>query len=431
MRLFTKIVALSAILLGGFGAVRVMKRPDTTVRVGSGSMRDIEVRNRDIAFYQARLARDPSSAGDLAQLAGLYLQRAREAGDYEDLRRGERAARQSVALRTSRNGKAQMLLASSLLAQHRFSEARVEAEKLVARDSSVIGYRALLAEIQMELADYPAAERSFQGLAHASEQLAVATRLARWKEIHGDAGAAKLILKRSLEAARTSHLPNEQIAWFYLRYADFSLRYGATREAERAFKEGLRYEPNDFRLISGLARVEFARANYREAISYALLAGKHADLATLSLLADSYAALGHKAEAEGVCDRIARAAAKNPEPFNRQWTQFLLDHKRALPETRATLEREIAIRPDVLGYDQLAWSYYLTGDNEKANRTVDRALQLGTRDAGLYFRAGEIKRSVGNLEAARAYYKAALQINPRFHPLHSDTARSRLESLAR
>ena len=418
MRVLMKVIVVTATVVVALTAFRAIHNPaSSVVPIGTGSMQELELRNQDIAFYEKRLVEDPASAGDLAQLAGLYLQRAREAGDYEDFRRAERAARRSVDLRSMRNGKAQMLLASSLLAQHRFAEARIEAEKLVAIDSAVIGYRALLAEIQMELGDYSAAQRSFTGLAHASEELSVAPRLARWHEINGKPGAAKVILEKSLATARKTDLPREQIAWFYLRSGDFSFRHGALRDAEQDFREGLRFEPNDFRLISGLARVEYARGNYQNAISYALLAGDRSDIATLSLLADSYAALGKLDDAARVTAQIVDAAAANPEPYNRQWTQFLLDHRRALPETVSVLEREIVTRPDVLGFDQLAWGYFLSGDLPNAKRAVDQALRMGTHDAALHFHAGTIKLAVGDSIAAQWHFEMSRDINPHFRKL--------------
>lgn len=430
MRLITGTAIVCLATAAAVAAVRDMTRPAVdTVLIGNGPMRELGARNQDIAFYERRIAEDPRSAADLAQVSGLYLQRARESADYEDFRRAERAARRSVTLRTSRNGKAQLLLASSLLAQHRFLEARTEAEKLVSMDSSAIGYRALLAEIHMELGDYRAAARSFNALANASEDLSVAPRLARWNEINGKDGTAKRLLENAVASARGSDLPREQIAWFFLRLGDFQLRHGALQEAESALRAGLAYEPNDFRLISGLARVEFARSQWRQAISLALLVGDRADLATRALLGDSYVALGHHREAERVFAEIEETAAANPEPFNRQWTQFLIDHDRSLPQALAVLEREITIRPDVLGYDQLAWAYYKAGDIRNARKAIEQALRMGTRDATLRYHAGEIAFASGDRKAARQHFAAALEINKHFHPLQARTARARLAAL--
>jgi len=49
------------------------------------------IRELNIGFFERRLARDPSSAYDLAQLASLHLQRGRERGDPGDVLRAVRS----------------------------------------------------------------------------------------------------------------------------------------------------------------------------------------------------------------------------------------------------------------------------------------------------------------------------------------------------
>src|SRR5688572_25371271 len=87
----------------------------------------------DIELYERRVAQDPASAADFQRLAALQLQRGRETGDLAHYRRAEAAARTSLSLRADRNERAQLVLASSLLAQHRFLEARDAARLLVER----------------------------------------------------------------------------------------------------------------------------------------------------------------------------------------------------------------------------------------------------------------------------------------------------------
>ncbi len=362
--------------------------------------RDQSIRELDIAFYAARVRRDPESAADLAQLASLFLQRGRETGAPADFRRAERFAGRSLALRWGRNGRAQLVLASSLLAQHRFVEAREAARDLVALQPESPGYRALLGEIELELGDYAAARATFAALRPAWRNLAVAPRLARWAEIRGRTAEARYILEAArVEARRRPDLSAEQVAWFHLRVGDLELRNGRLEEAERALREGLMVRPGDPRLLAARARIAAQRGDWVEVIAWGERAGSGADLATLALVGDAHAALGDTARAEASYAAVERAAAANPEPFNRQWTQFRLDHGRRLPETLALLRREIAVRQDVLGYDQLAWALFLTGDYGAARDAMTQALRMGTRDAVLFTHAATIARALGDSAA--------------------------------
>lgn len=425
-------VAAMLAVLAVAGGVRLLRGaplpplPETVPQV----MAQVTLRQQDIAFFERRVAEDPFGGSDRARLAYLYLQRARETGEYEDFRRAEAAARASVEARGRRNGGGRLALASSLLAQHRFAEARVAAEELVQAEPESPSARALLAEIQMELGDYEGARDSFGWLGRFGDDLAVAPRLARWEEVQGLTLQARnrLYAARAKAAAR-GDLPNEQVAWFHLRVGDLELRNGRLRQAERAFREGLAVEPGDHRLYAGLARVEAARGRWRKVLEYGAYAGDRADLATLALMGDAHAALGDGAKAEELYADVEAGYAENPEPYARQWTQFRLDHRRALPQTLALLEAEARGRPDALGADMLAWARYLTGDLRGAREASRRALRMGTRDASFRFHAGMIEKALGNTGGAREHLREALRINPHFHPAFAREARAALREM--
>ena len=388
---------------------------------------DAALRDADIALFAARAAEDPHSGSDRARLAGLYLQRGRETGDYEDYRRAEGAARASLDARGHRNAGARMILASSLLAQHRFAEARAAAEALVAAEPEKPSYRALLGEIQLELGDHAAARGTFGSLEAEEENLAVAPRLARWAEVRGDVHRARRILRDAARRADArGDLPAEQRAWFHLRVGDLEARHGWLGRAEYAFRAGLAVNPGDARLYAALARLEWQRQRWARVIAYGELAGGRADLATLAVLGDARAALGDADAAEALYARVEADHAANPEPYARQWTQFRLDHRRDLPETLEVLRREIEGRRDVLGHDLLAWALYLNGRPAAAREAIRPALAAGTRDAALHFHAGMIERALGDERAAREHLSRALEINPRFHPEQADVARAAL-----
>ncbi len=166
--------------------------------------------------------------------------RARETGDYDDVVRAEEAARSSLALRTVHNASTYLLLSASLLEQHRFREANEAARLLFESDPENPAYRAHWGETQLELGDYDAARVTFGSLEPARNSLDVAPRLARWEEIVGRTGQARLLLEAARDqAVKRSDLSREQVAWFHLRVGDLELRNGRLKQAEKAFRTGL------------------------------------------------------------------------------------------------------------------------------------------------------------------------------------------------
>jgi tetratricopeptide (TPR) repeat protein len=394
---------------------------------------EAEIRELDIAFYQARAARDPYGAGDRAQLGRLFLQRARETGDHGDLLRAEETARGSLAIRQGRNGAAYAILASSLMGQHRFPEALEAAERLLALDSASVGARAMLGEIQLELGRYAEARRTLGRLSTRRREPAVAPRLARWEELRGRPEAARALLREARDRARRAHgTPAEQLAWFQLRLGDLAMRHGHLEEAAEELEGGLNRWPGDYRLLGAAARLALLRGDARTARELGERAiGRTLDPATLALLHDAAWSLGDTAGATEYSRAMALAVKAQPGPLHRAWSMFLLDQGL---EAASVLERaraELATRQDVYGWDLFAWALHRAGRHREAGAAMSRALALGTRDAAMQYHAGMIARAAGDRAGAIRYLKRALAINPHWHHRQPATARAVLDSLRR
>jgi tetratricopeptide (TPR) repeat protein len=392
---------------------------------------EAEVRERDIALFRARVAADPYGGSDRARLASLYLQRARETGDPRDLARAEEQARASLRARAERNPGALRTLAATLMAQHRFAEARRTAERLYALEPESPSSRALLGETLLELGDYTAARAVFGSLEGSRADLAVAPRLARWEEVAGHTGRAREILyAAAAEAGGRTNLPREQAAWFHLRAGELELRAGRIAAAERELRAGLAAFPGDARLLAGMARLEAARGRWEEARGWGEQSvARMLDPATLALLSDAAEAAGDTARAAGYARVMEVAVTGHPGAYHRAWSLFLLDHGRAVDEVARRAADELRERRDVYGWDVLAWARLKQGRPQAARAAMRRALALGTEDAMLFFHAGMIARAAGHRAEAGRWLARALETNPRFHPLHAATARAVLDSL--
>ncbi len=422
-------LALVIAALGGASLARSMDQPRTAPPAPS----EAEIRNQDIEFFEARVVRDPRSARDFAQLGRLYLQRARDGGDNGDLIKAETSARRSLALRAARNSEAFGVLASTLLSQHRFDEALEISRRLVADDSISTAARGLLGENLFELGRYDEARRVLGSLAMYRNDPGIAPRLARWAELTGHPEEAHRLLRAAArEAGRRHGLPTEQLAWFHLRLGDLALRYGHLDEARRELETGSSIHPGDARILAAQARLAAVRGDWQEAAELGEQAIATAlDPATLGLLHDAYRMMGDSTKAEAYYRAMALAVLRQPGPFHRAWSLFLLDHDREVPAVLAKVRDELKSRRDIYGYDLLAWALHRSGRDEEAREAMQHALALGTRDAMLFHHAGMIERSLGHDDAARRYLEAALATNANWDPFHPAEARAVLDSLTR
>jgi tetratricopeptide (TPR) repeat protein len=422
-------LALAVLLLGAAGvAIALNGRWERAHAAPAPD--EAKVLELDIAFFEARVARDSFAARDHAQLARLHLQRAPIGGiEDADLAQAETHARYSLALRTAHNGEALHVLASTLMGRHRFAEARQAAERLLAMDSTSRTARSLLGEIQLELGAYQDAARSFGSLLMVRGELGVAPRYARWEEIRGRPSEARRLLRDAMDQAAERHgMPRSQLAWFHWRLGDLALRQGRPDEAERELRAGLALAPEDHRLLDGMARVALARGHWREAIDLGQRAiARTVDPVTLGLLSVSWEMMGDSARGAEYEQAMDSAVARQPNGLDRRWALLKLDRGHDVATVLDKAREEIRARRDVYAWDVLAWALCRSGNIPAAVDASARALAMHTRDASLYFHAGMIAAAAGDTVRARRQFQRALAINPRWHPTQPQEARDFLD----
>jgi tetratricopeptide (TPR) repeat protein len=427
-------LALALALVCAVGAASALSGRWERAVASAAPLDESRVLELDIAFYQARVARDSFAARDHAQLARLYLQRAPVGGTEDtDLAQAEAHARRSLALRTAHNGEALQVLASTLMGRHRFADARETAGRLVAMDSTSRTARSLLGEVDLELGAYADAARTFGSLLTVRGELGVAPRYARWEEIRGRPGEAKRLLRHALDQALQRHgMPRSQLAWFHWRLGDLALRQGRPDEAERELRAGLAFVPEDHRLLDALARVAAARGRWRTAIDLGERAiANTQDPATLGLLSIGWEMLGDSARSAEYERTMDAAVARVPNGLDRRWAMLRLDRGRGVGAVLARAREEIRTRQDIYAWDLLAWALYRAGEIQEALDASAKALAMQTRDASLFFHGGMIAAAAGDTTLAHQRLREALEINSRWHPTQPDAARAVLNPPAR
>lgn len=376
-------------------------------------------RDRAIAFYSRRLTEDPASALDLAQLAAHHLQRSRETGSNADLLLAEDAARRSLALRVNRNAGSYVILASTLLAQHRFRDAELAARSAVDYDPEERAYWSLYAEVLMERGEYTRAAAAFDSVRRGPPTLTSSSRLARWAELNGKIENARKLLRDCITVAQSRRdLTREQRAWYHLQLGAFEARHGRMLAADSALHVALGIAPTDRRVLAALARLEADRGHWLGAITYADSALiESLEPGALAVLSDAYQALGDTLRAEEFADGVRLAALGQKGPIHRDWALFLLDRGMETKEILARAVDEMRDRHDVHTQEVYAWALHKNGQDAAAEDAMTKALALQTPSASMFYHLGVIRAARGDtagaivaLEKSRAhnpYHRAA------------------------
>jgi tetratricopeptide (TPR) repeat protein len=185
--------------------------------------------------------------------------------------------------------------------------------------------------------------------------------------------------------------------------------------------------------LASLGKARAAQGDYREAIQ--LLEQAVAVIpqpTTLATLGDLYARSGQPDKAQLQYDTvefIAKLAAVNRQVYNRDLALFYADHDFKLETALELSEKELQVRQDIYGYDALAWALFKHHRLSEARDAINQALQLGTRDATIFFHAGMIHYGLGDLPQAESYLRKALDLNPHFSILYSNQARDLLQEI--
>ena len=381
-----------------------------------------------ISMFQARVETSPNPI-DLTVLAQLEARRSRETGDLGELTRAE-AALDEALLMEPEYGPAVSTLAAVYSAMHRFDEALAAARRAQDLDPR-LGALALIGDVLVATGDYEGAAAAYSQMAATSPSPGLAARLAYLDELWGDLESAIGTMELAAAAILESGGVGEEAAWFQVRLGDLNFSIGNLTEADRRYAAALTLFPGYWSGLAGLAKVSGARGDLDRAIdlyeSAAAVVPRPelmlalGDLNTikgeLQVAADRYATVGAIAELAGGA-------------YDRTLALYLAEHGQASEALELATEG-LEVRRDIYGYDSLAWALHHLGRTREARAAMDRALELGTRDAHLLYHSGAISLALGDSARAAADLSAALELNPAFHPLYSTLAVESLEEARR
>ncbi len=98
-------------------------------------------------------------------------------------------------------------------------------------------------------------------------------------------------------------------------------------------------------------------------------------------------------------------------------------------EALSLMQAEVKIRRDAQTLDTLAWALSDSGRFKEAQQIIQEALQLGTKDAAIFYRAATIEKALRNDRQALTYQKLSQQIDPTFDKQARRTSGLGLENL--
>ena len=358
-----------------------------------------------------------------AQLAGAYLQKARETGDPSFYVRADGVL--SRALERGPKDPAELIEAAALAAgRHDFRAALQLATQARALQPETIAAFPVLVDALVELGRYDEAERTLQRFIDSRPSLAAYARVSYFRELHGDLLGAVDAMERAVSAGGGAR---ENLAFVQALLGDLELARGRFAAARRAYGTALVSMADYVPALAGRARLAAARGDLAGAIV------RWKKVVTLLPLPGYVIALGETELAAGrvnagradlalvrVQERLLADAGVDTDV---ELAIYEADH--GSKRRAVALAREAwATAPSVRSADALGWALTRSGRPRAGLRWAHRALRLGSLDATFRYHAGVAARDTVE---GRHNLRLALRHGLDAYPLHANRARVALE----
>ena len=415
---------------GGLAAPSV---PSLDLGAGTTGPGGLVPPSQRVAFWERRAAAAGTTPSylDLIYLADAYLDRSRATGDLGDLTRAQTALGKAAVVTPDPKGVEirQGLVAFAL---HQWGLAEQLTDLLLAGDPSNLAALGLSGDVYLETGRIEQARVRYATLDHLIAAPSVWSRLGRLAFLTGDPTAAVRLVSRAAASALDEGLA-DAAAFYRFQLAELYRQTGQVDKAAAAYTEALVALPSYLPATVGLARTREAQGERPAAI--ALLETAVARLPqpeTVAMLGDLYALSGDARRAEqtySLVDRIGQVAQATGSVYDRQLTVFDADHDRDLAGAVARARAELLVRPDVYGYDALAWALFKSGDLAAAAAASAQAMSLGTPDPRIEYHAGMIAAAQGRTDDALRLLTAAVKGAAMLPPLQVPIAETALAAL--
>jgi tetratricopeptide (TPR) repeat protein len=359
----------------------------------------------EVAIAQANQAieKNPNTPEPYNSLALALARRARETSDVNFYLRAQESLQKSLTISPGNFG-AEKTRIWILLGQHEFAKALDAAKLLNQRVPDDVLIYGFMTDANVELGNYEDAEKACNWMLKLRPgNIPGLTRAAYLRELLGDLDGAVQLMTMAYQGTPTGEV--EDRAWILTQTAHLKLIAGKTSEAEQILQQALTLFPDYHYALGTLAKVRIEQKRYDSAV--ALLqkrydAAPHAE--NLYELAEALEMSGHKesaAHAFADFEKKSLAESQKADNSNHELTLFYANHAQQPAKAVEVAQRESVRRRDVHTLDAYAWALHMNGQNQEAQRQMEKVLALGVKDPAILRHAEQIEATSEKMARAQ------------------------------
>ncbi len=366
------------------------------------------------------IAANPQNNKAKLNLAQAYIQEARVTGNHGYYDKAALDLLDDVIQNEPKNFDALCCKATVLLSQHHFSDGLVIANRALPLNPNSAFIYGLMCDANVELGNYPEAVKMSDKMISVRPDNRSYSRISYLREIHGDLPGAIYAAKLAVSAG----FPGlEQSEWTRMILAHLYETTGHWDTAEYHYRTALLNRPNYAFAIAGLGRVEKAKGNYKEAISYFEKAKSMITEYSFSdELTDLYRLTNEKEKAgKSAREVIAMLSPMANADESSNSHGHYADKELAYAYLKVN-DTDNALKHALLEYNRrpenidvcetVAWVNYKKENYMEANKMINKALRTNCQNPSLLCRAGLIKIKAGEKQKGIELINKAFHTNP-------------------
>jgi len=367
-----------------------------------------------IEAAKLQLKASPKKLQALNELAIAYIRRVRESADRKYLQDADAAIQQglSVDAQDFQLQKTQVVL---MLSRHEYVKAKERAEilnKQTPDDVMLYGY---LAEADIALGDYEAAEASAQWMLNMRQNNVPGLLIgAELRTLYGDANGAIEFL--NLAYSESSPLEVEDLAWIANKIAAIEISRGNIDAGAAMVTRAEELFPGYYVTLEDMSRVKLAQHHADEAVTLLKQATQvDSDPHVIYELAEAQRGAGDETGARASYAQFEKAAGAKAMQSDSATRDLIVMYARDASRAAEALQvaqREIGARHDVWTLDAYAWALYANGKFAEADTAIQKAIAVGVQDAEIFDHAGHIAEKLNRKEDAAKDFELSLRTNP-------------------
>ncbi|WP_323755196.1 hypothetical protein [Roseivirga sp.] len=394
----------------------------------SPSQQSLETLNEEIQFWENKLSISPNSFTYISKLAGLNSRKFRLDGSVEHIYTSDSLYKRALELNPFSKAGLYQALSGNSITKHEFIDAKNYAEMALIEGDKKTSTYYLLFDALMELGEYQRAT----GILKMQENKSTFDYLVRASKLadhNGDLDQAIVLMEQAFERVKAD---NSLFTWAKSNLGDMYGHAGRIQDSYNAYLEVLNKNPEHWHSLQGLAWINFAHdKNTTEAKRILNKVKTHNNDPQINFILAEIAEYENNEVLSTELKKTYYAQASSPEYLGMYNKYLILLEAEDLKMqdaalARATAEQEKRPTPEM--YDLLAWSYFQSGNNEKALELAKNHIEDKSSHPEVLYHLGVIFKNNNFEKKGNAYLKEALESTFELGPLTTEKIKQALKS---